>query len=109
MCFVVETKVKIPTLSHNTREGWGIRVSLTCGGYGNYPSDNSLRRGDNSWIGRQFIWESDMTKDPVCGMNVDENNSQYQTQYGGKKYNFCSDQCKKKFDQQPEQYARSAA
>jgi Cu+-exporting ATPase len=50
-----------------------------------------------------------MTKDPVCGMNVDGNNSQYQTQYGGKKYNFCSDQCKKKFDQQPEQYARSAS
>lgn len=50
-----------------------------------------------------------MTKDPVCGMNVDESNSQYQTQYGGQKYNFCSEQCKKKFDQQPEQYARSAA
>jgi YHS domain-containing protein len=50
-----------------------------------------------------------MTKDPVCGMNVDENNSQYQSQYGGKKYNFCSEQRRKKFDQQPEQYARSAA
>jgi Cu+-exporting ATPase len=50
-----------------------------------------------------------MTKDPVCGMNVDENNSQYQTQYGGQRYKFCSEQCKKKFDQQPEQYARSAA
>ena len=50
-----------------------------------------------------------MTKDPVCGMNVDENNSKYQAQYGGKKYNFCSEECKTKFDQQPEQYARSAA
>ncbi len=50
-----------------------------------------------------------MTKDPVCGMKVDESNSQYQSQYGGKKYSFCSEQCQKKFDQQPEQYARSAA
>jgi Cu+-exporting ATPase len=50
-----------------------------------------------------------MTKDPVCGMKVDENNSQYQSQYGGKKYNFCSERRQKKFDQQPEQYARSAA
>ena len=50
-----------------------------------------------------------MTKDPVCGMNVDENNSQYQSQYGGKKFNFCSEQCKKEFDKQPEKYARSAA
>jgi P-type Cu+ transporter len=50
-----------------------------------------------------------MTKDPVCGMNVDENKSQYNTQYGGKKYSFCSEQCKTKFEQQPQQYAHSAA
>lgn len=50
-----------------------------------------------------------MSKDPVCGMNVDENKAEYQTQHNGKQYNFCSEQCKKKFDQQPEQYARSAA
>ena len=50
-----------------------------------------------------------MTQDPVCGMNVDENKAQYQSQYGGKKYNFSSEQCKKEFDRQPEQYARAAA
>jgi YHS domain-containing protein len=50
-----------------------------------------------------------MTKDPVCGMNVDENNSQYQSEHKGKQYSFCSEQCKNKFDQHPEQYARSAA
>jgi YHS domain-containing protein len=50
-----------------------------------------------------------MTKDPVCGMNVDENSAQYQTQYGGKKYSFCSPDCKTKFEKQPEQYARSVA
>jgi Cu+-exporting ATPase len=50
-----------------------------------------------------------MTKDPVCGMNVDENNARYQTQYGGKKYTLCSEDCKKKFEQQPAQYAKSAA
>ncbi len=50
-----------------------------------------------------------MTKDPVCGMNVDENNAQYHTQYGGKKYSFCSQDCKTKFEKQPEQYARSAS
>jgi P-type Cu+ transporter len=50
-----------------------------------------------------------MTKDPVCGMQVDEKDSQFMTQYGGKQYKFCSADCKKKFEQQPEQYARSAA
>jgi YHS domain-containing protein len=69
-----------------------------------------LREGEriyeerNSYAGVKL-----MTKDPVCGMNVDENKSQYQSQYGGKKFNFCSEQCKKEFDKQPEQYARSAA
>jgi YHS domain-containing protein len=43
-----------------------------------------------------------MTKDPVCGTNVDENKAQYQSQYGGQKYNFCSEPCKKEFDRQPE-------
>jgi len=62
-------------------------------------------------IRRKKIYMGDrtMTKDPVCGMKVDENNSQYQAQYGGKKYSFCSQDCKTKFEQQPEQYARSAA
>ena len=50
-----------------------------------------------------------MNTDPVCGMKVDEKNSQYQSQYGGKNYSFCSLECKTKFDQKPEQYAKSAA
>jgi YHS domain-containing protein len=49
-----------------------------------------------------------MTTDPVCGMKVDEN-SQHQTQYGSQTYYFCSEQCKNEFEQNPEQYAKSAA
>ena len=57
-----------------------------------------------------WSWEFEFMKtDPVCGMKVDENQSQYQSQYGGQKYNFCSEDCKNKFDQKPEQYAKSAA
>ena len=50
-----------------------------------------------------------MTKDPVCGMQVDEKKAEFQSQYVGKQYNFCSEDCKNKFEQQPEQYARGAA
>jgi Cu+-exporting ATPase len=50
-----------------------------------------------------------MTTDPVCGMKIDQIKSEYQSEYGGKQYNFCSLQCKNKFDQQPDQYAKSAA
>ena len=50
-----------------------------------------------------------MNTDPVCGMKVDEKNSEHQTEYGGQKYAFCSQQCKNEFEQNPEQYARPAA
>jgi YHS domain-containing protein len=82
----------------------------TCFDYGNYLSAFSLEWGENSFTEENsYAGVKLMTKDPVCGMNVDENKSQYQSQYGGKKFNFCSEQCKKEFDKQPQQYARSAA
>ena len=48
-----------------------------------------------------------MTKDPVCGKQVDENKSPATSTYNGQKYNFCGQDCKNKFDQQPQQYAHS--
>lgn len=50
-----------------------------------------------------------MTKDPVCGMNVDENNAKAQTEFNGKTYSFCSDECRKQFEKSPEQYATRVA
>ena len=46
---------------------------------------------------------------PVCGMKVDDSNPQHQMQYAGKTYSFCSEQCKSKFEQNPEEYAATAA
>jgi YHS domain-containing protein len=42
--------------------------------------------------------------DPVCGMKVDDQLSGSKTQYQGSTYFFCSDECKKKFEQKPELY-----
>lgn len=42
-------------------------------------------------------------KDPVCGMQVDEN-AKFKSQYNGKTIYFCSAGCKSKFDQNPKQY-----
>jgi YHS domain-containing protein len=50
-----------------------------------------------------------MTKDPVCGMTVDEKNAKAQTQFNGKTYSFCSDECRQKFDKNPEEYAQRVA
>ncbi len=47
-----------------------------------------------------------MTKDPVCGMQVDENKAPATSTYQGKKYAFCGQECKNKFDREPQRYAQ---
>jgi len=49
-----------------------------------------------------------MEKDPVCNMEIDETKAEFQSQYGGKKFYFCSEECKNRFEQKPEQYAIAA-
>lgn len=44
-----------------------------------------------------------MSKDPVCGMTVDEK-SPYRSALAGQIYVFCSPACKAKFDQEPARY-----
>jgi len=50
-----------------------------------------------------------MTTDLVCGMDVDEKQTKFQTAFAGKKYYFCSDECRKEFENRPEEYMESAA
>ena len=50
-----------------------------------------------------------MTKDPVCGMKVDENRAEFHTQFAGKKYYFCSDECRKEFEAEPDAYVEIVA
>ena len=45
-----------------------------------------------------------MTKDPVCGMMIDENTAAGKSAYKGQTYYFCAASCKNKFDAQPEKY-----
>jgi P-type Cu+ transporter len=45
-------------------------------------------------------------RDPVCGMEVNAQDAAGTTQHRGQTYYFCSEDCKKKFEQNPEQYAR---
>ena len=50
-----------------------------------------------------------MTTDPVCGMRIDEQESEFQTQFAGRKYFFCSEDCRKEFENEPEEYLETAA
>ncbi len=45
-----------------------------------------------------------METDPVCGMIVDEAQAAAKSEYLDKTYYFCSEGCKHKFDQRPEDY-----
>ena len=46
-----------------------------------------------------------MTKDPVCGMQVDPTKAAGTSEFQGKTYVFCSAVCKRKFDSNPQQYS----
>jgi YHS domain-containing protein len=43
-------------------------------------------------------------KDPVCGMDVEMATAAGRTEHKGHTYYFCGMNCKKKFDNNPEQY-----
>lgn len=45
-----------------------------------------------------------MAQDPVCGMEVDEAQAKWRTEYQGKSYFFCGRMCKEDFDQDPQKY-----
>lgn len=46
-----------------------------------------------------------MAIDPICKMTVDEKTAQFKSKYEGRTYYFCAPGCKKKFDENPEEYA----
>jgi len=48
-----------------------------------------------------------MATDPVCGMQVDEEQAESEglsSEYQGQSYYFCSPGCKQAFDQDPQSY-----
>jgi YHS domain-containing protein len=49
-----------------------------------------------------------MSKDPVCGMEVDEG-SKFTSEHGGQTYYFCSQECEETFKAKPDQYTERAA
>lgn len=50
-----------------------------------------------------------MTKDPVCGMQIDEKQAAERSEHQGQTFYFCSSSCKQKFDQDPAQYTKKSA
>ena len=47
-----------------------------------------------------------MAKDPVCGMEVEEQKAAGKSEWHGETYYFCSVACKKAFDENPDRYLK---
>ncbi len=45
--------------------------------------------------------------DPVCKMELNENEARFKSEYKGETYYFCALSDKKKFDENPEKYVKS--
>lgn len=50
-----------------------------------------------------------MSKDPVCGMSVEEKEAPVSAEYKGKTYSFCSPGCRETFTKNPEKFAGEKA
>lgn len=48
-------------------------------------------------------------KDPVCGMMIEDGEAVAKSDYQGSFYYFCSIECKRAFDANPEQYVEKAS
>jgi Cu+-exporting ATPase len=44
--------------------------------------------------------------DPVCGMQVEAEKAAGQSEYKAQTYYFCNEGCKRRFDENPEDYVR---
>jgi len=49
-----------------------------------------------------------MATDPVCFAIVDDDGARFTSTYKNKMYYFCTNYCKKKFDENPKKYSQTA-
>lgn len=50
-----------------------------------------------------------MKPDLVCGKEVDADSARYFTEYDDREYFFCSPECKRRFDDHPDQFIQQKA
>lgn len=55
--------------------------------------------------GFQIEEKEEFVMDLVCGMELTVDEAKFSSEYQGKSYYFCSEGCKKHFDNNPEKYA----
>lgn len=71
------------------------------------PDDHAQHHGHASHP-RQDSPPPVLTKDPVCGMDVDPSTAKFRTTFGGRPFYFCSQKCHDTFTANPERYVAAA-
>lgn len=69
--------------------------------------DRLTRRGAGGTLHSHQEEIMAQVKDPVCGMMIEPSDAVGSSQYEGKTYYFCSEDCKVEFDANPEDYAEN--
>src|SRR5262249_7502734 len=77
-----------------------------CGHSSSHSETSGVHDPRGRWVSKDV--EVDVTKDPVCGMLIDEKKAAAKTQYEGQTYYFCSQECKDAFMKSPEAYVSRA-
>jgi Cu+-exporting ATPase len=52
---------------------------------------------------------TESVEDPVCGMQISAEDAVATSEYEGETYYFCAPGCKRRFDENPEQYVADEA
>lgn len=47
-------------------------------------------------------------KDPVCNMTINSDLTEHNSKFGGNNYYFCSESCKKLFNENPKKYIKKS-
>ncbi len=63
----------------------------------NLRRENITKQGGNSFMAQQV--------DPVCGMQIEEQDAAGRAEYEGRTYYFCSTACQRKFEANLAEYA----
>ena len=54
----------------------------------------------------KYTMRTDMARDPVCGMTVNEGTAKWTSEHEGKTYYFCNERCKLSFEKAPSKFIK---
>src|SRR5438477_10887754 len=82
---------------------YGCGAHAAGGGCG-HGSHGNHKRNEQSGT-QDTSTPKQITRDPVCGMEIEMNQAPHSTTYGSDTYYFCSKDCYRKFQERPEHFA----